>query len=201
MALNFLGQAIDLFPEFVNAYYLRATIMLIMPDYPFYLDQVIEDCSKVIDLENGNANAYNDRGRAYMRKGNTELAIEDYRKALIYDPSMTISALNKMSAEITLKCFDDAVGTYGSIKKNNLSTRDKLVSSNLVCIALALDGKSYERYVAPLRNMENKIKYLVDWNPTALDDYLEQLKDEKFEVEKISEALKVNELFKEHFID
>ena len=128
-ALDLLAQALDWNPVFVHAYSLRASILLIMPDYPSYLEQVILDCSKVIELESGDANAYNDRGRAYMRKGNPERAIQDYAMALNIEPSMSIAALNKMSAEITLMRFDDAVGTYGALKKDDLSHRDDIVSA------------------------------------------------------------------------
>ncbi len=197
-SLNLLNQALDRDPDLTHAYSLRASILLIVPDYPIYLDQVISDCNRVIELESGDANAYNDRGRAYMRKGNPIKAIEDYEMALNIQPSMVIASLNKMSAEITLNRFEDVVGTYGALLKNDLSPRNILIASSLVSIALALDGKPYKKYMAPLLDPERKLKYLVDWNPQAIDDYLEDLAYPVNDDERIANALEIQKLFKEN---
>ncbi|GFO96092.1 TPR domain-containing protein [groundwater metagenome] len=198
-AIEMCTRAIEVAPSFANAYKKRAWICLLLPNYQQYLDQVIQDCTKVIEIEPDNALAYNDRGRAYIRKGDLENAIFNYGKALTLEPSLTIAALNKISAEIILGRYKDAVGTYGEWRRDVVSPKQMVIASSLICIALALDGKSYEDYTAPLLDRKIRIKYLHDWNYTGTDRYLAKIDKEGYFSDRVIKAKEIQDSFKEHF--
>ncbi len=198
-AIEVCTRAIEVAPYFANAYKKRAWICLLLPNYQQYLDQVIQDCTKVIEIEPDNALAYNDRGRAYIRKGDLENAIFNYGKALGLEPSLTIAALNKISAEIILGRYKDAVGTYGEWRRDVVSPKQMVIASSLICIALALDGKSYEDYTAPLLDRKIRIKYLHDWNYTGTDRYLAKIDKEGYFSDRVIKAKEIQDSFKEHF--
>lgn len=198
-AIEMCARAMEVAPSLAKAYKKRAWICLLLPNYEQYLDQVIQDCTKVIDIEPDDAFAYNDRGRAYIRKGDLESAIFNYGKALELEPSLTIAALNKISAEIILGRYKDAVGTYGEWRRDVISPEQMVIASSLICIALALDGKSYEDYTAPLLDRKVRLKYLHIWNYTGTDRYLAKIEKEDYFSDRVSKAKEIQNLFKEHF--
>lgn len=195
-AMEMCSRALEVVPSFIDAYRKRAWICLLLPDYEKYLDQVICDCSKVIEIEPDNAFSYNDRGRAYLRRGDLDKAISDYKEALTLAPFLAIAALNKISAEIIQGKYKDAVGTYGNWQRDFASNKEMVIASSLICIALALDGKIYLKYTAPLMEQKVKLKYLLDWNYSGTDRYLAKLENGGTFPERVAKAKEIQEIFK-----
>ncbi len=55
----------------------------------------VEAFSRVIDLNQDFAHAYNNRGVAYSELGNYRLAIQDYNRAVILDPEEVVFRFNR----------------------------------------------------------------------------------------------------------
>lgn len=195
-ALEMCNKALEVVPSFIDAHRKRAWICLLLPDYEKYLDQVICDCSKVIEMEPDNALAFNDRGRAYLRRGDLDKAIADYREALELAPFLAMAALNKISAEIIQGKYKDAVGTYGNWQRDFATNKEMVIASSLICIALALDGKIYLKYTAPLMEQKVKLKYLHDWNYSGTDRYLTKLENGGIFLDRVAKAKEIQEIFK-----
>ena len=51
------------------------------------LDKALADFNKAIELDSAYAQAYNNRGAAYLAKGDNNKAIADFKKALELDPN------------------------------------------------------------------------------------------------------------------
>lgn len=198
--IHLCGESLKIDPYLKEAYQMRAFAYLLLDNWKDYLDNVVQDCTSIIAMDPQNYQAYNDRGRAYVRKMMPEKAIDDYSKSLQIDPAYTIAALNKMSAEISLNRFQDAVSTYGHWRKDIVTPDYMLIASSLVCIALALDGRDYRRYMAPLKNISVRFKYLDTWNPYSIDQHIQKLTSDQFYPERVLEAKGIQELFKEHMI-
>src|SRR5690606_11674446 len=72
-ARDFYNEALQLDPEFSEAYYNRGITYLIMSDY----DHAIEDFSKAISLKNKYSDAYYQRGLAYLDFGEYYKSLSD----------------------------------------------------------------------------------------------------------------------------
>ena len=78
-AIAHYTKAIDLKPDLTQAYNHRGLAYADIDDF----DAAIEDYSKAIDLESGNAAVYyNNRGLTYLNKGDFDAAIEDLKTAI-----------------------------------------------------------------------------------------------------------------------
>jgi len=200
-----LKDAIELYtksilanPTNVWAYKKRAWDCLLLPDYQPYLQQIIEDCTKVIELEPHDPLAYNDRGRAHARKGELDLASKDYHAAIRLEPSLTIAALNSMSVDICRGNYKDAIAIFGAWRPNVVSNKEQLIAESLIGIALTLDGKDSGKYQSALNNKMIKIRNMTDWCPDLVDKYLSRLENEKWDAERIKKAKEIQLLFKSH---
>ena len=78
VALSSLTRAIQLKPDFVDAYHNRSEVLIAKGD----LAKAIEDCNHVIRLNPKDADAYLNRGSAKAQLGNFEEGVEDTTKAL-----------------------------------------------------------------------------------------------------------------------
>lgn len=79
-----LSQAIKFAPYFVAAYKERAYPRYKIADYK----GSIEDCTTAIKADNSDAGSYYIRGLDYAALGKTELAVNDFNKALALDPAI-----------------------------------------------------------------------------------------------------------------
>ena len=62
------------------------------------LDRAIEDCSKAIELKPDYADPYNNRGAAYVGKGEADRAIVDCNKAIDLEPDFVQAYYNRGNA-------------------------------------------------------------------------------------------------------
>ena len=76
--IKLLSEAIELYPNFVEAYFYRACNYWDLEQY----EQAIQDFSKVIELNPGDNGAYLNRGKIYEQLGQYEKAIQDYSEVL-----------------------------------------------------------------------------------------------------------------------
>ena len=118
-------KAIEIYPEFANAYYNRGMAWYDKGDY----DKAIADYTKALEIDRKLANAYNNRGLAWRKKGDHDKAIRLYTKAM---------ARSKLSREILrlVYCsrgeawnlkgnYDKAIADYTkAIKSGQLSQED-----------------------------------------------------------------------------
>jgi tetratricopeptide (TPR) repeat protein len=207
-ALSRCSLAIAVDPDYSEAYLRRAWVCLRFPNYQQYLDQVIEDCTRALELDPSKVDAYNNRGRAYSRQGNLENACLDYAKTLQLDPFYAIGALNTMSAKIQLDKYTDVIETYEAWRRDLADCGEKLVGSFLVCLALALGGKPYEEYAVALRDLKiggrwaSEFMVEVDsvvWNNKELYGYIDRLEEQNYSPERIAGVRKIQRLFESHF--
>jgi tetratricopeptide (TPR) repeat protein len=81
-ALDAFNKAIDLNPNFADAYYARGSIYKSDGDY----NQAIKNFDKVIEINPKDADVYIDRAGAYVKLGNYSQAINDYDKSIKLNP-------------------------------------------------------------------------------------------------------------------
>ena len=78
VAIKHYSRAIELYPDFIEAYCARAQIYFWLDDF----DEAIKDFTSVIELDPDYASAYVQRGRAYSNKSCYARAIEDFNRAI-----------------------------------------------------------------------------------------------------------------------
>lgn len=77
-AIEDLGLAFSLYPEYAEGYCTRAMCYLKKND----LDKALEDANKAIEIKADYPNAYTARAEIYMKKGQNDKALEDANKAI-----------------------------------------------------------------------------------------------------------------------
>ena len=77
-AIDHFSNAIELYPDFVQAYYARAQVYLWIDDF----DKAIKDYTSVIEINPDYASAYVGRGQAYSNKGCYARASDDFKRAI-----------------------------------------------------------------------------------------------------------------------
>ena len=90
-AIESYSRAIELSPNFVEAYNNRGVVYNIKGDY----DRAIEEYNKAIELKPDFAQAYNNRGVVYIDKGDFDRAIEEYNKAIELKPDLAEAYYNR----------------------------------------------------------------------------------------------------------
>ena len=198
-AIDLYTKSISVNPTNVWAYQWRAWNCLLLPDYQPYLQQIIEDCTKVIELEPHDTFAYNNRGRAHARKGELELASKDYHAAIRLDPSLTIAALNGMEVDICCGEYKDAIATHGAWRPDIVNDKEQLIIESLLGIALAFDGKDSGKYQSALNNKKIKIQNKAEWNTDVIDKYLLRLEKENGDIKRLKKAQEIQQVFRSHF--
>ena len=84
LKIEYYTKAIELDPEFVNAYNNRGYAYINLGEY----QKAIDDCSKAVEIDPKLASAYNNRGVAYINLGKYQKAIDDCSKAIEIDPKL-----------------------------------------------------------------------------------------------------------------
>ena len=89
-ALEDLGKAIELKPDYVYAYYNRALFNAESAKY----EEALPDYDKVIELDPKHAKAYNNRGSVKASLNDYKGAKKDFEKAIELDSSLAVSYYN-----------------------------------------------------------------------------------------------------------
>ena len=104
-AIEQYGKAIDLKPNFVEAYNNRGVAYRSKGGF----DQAIQDYTKAIELNPNDANAYYNRGIAYKDKDDIDQAIQDYTKVIELNPQFVEAYNNRGITYGSKGDFDQAI--------------------------------------------------------------------------------------------
>jgi len=138
-------------------------------------------------------------GACLAQKGELERAIPKYATSIELNPTNKMAFLGKMEAEICLRRYKEAMTTYERLREAALTPKEEVIAASLVCISLALDGKSYEDYTSPLLDMEIQLSDRHDWCTVEIDRHLGELEKEGYIPNRVTKAKKIQALFKKHF--
>lgn len=109
-------------------------------------DKAIEYYNKAIELDPDFADAYNNRGIAYRRKGECAKAIEDYNKAIELDPDYSEAYYNRGRAYRYLKEYDKAIEDYSKAIELNPEDAEAYNSRGVAYADLKEYGKAIEDF-------------------------------------------------------
>ena len=97
-AIENYDKAIELNPQYADAYYNRGNAELDLSKYK----EAIEDYNKAIELNPKYADAYNNRGNAKSYLDDSKEAIADYNKAIELNPQIAEAYINRGHAKSAL---------------------------------------------------------------------------------------------------
>jgi tetratricopeptide (TPR) repeat protein len=175
-ALDVIDEALRLHPGFALGYSLRGDIYRRMGENGQgvkYLEMALTEYGKAQALKIKMPGLYVATGLCYVDIGGSEnrkKACEEYRKALEIEPGDAIVVMDMMEVELCDGRYEDVVATYGEYLATIKGRREnEVVASSIVSIALALNGKPYGEYLAPLLS-ETAIN--PSWSTYPIDNYL-----------------------------
>jgi tetratricopeptide (TPR) repeat protein len=142
--------------------------------------------------------AYRGRAACNVHAGYLEAARSDYEKLIALEGNDPGAALSKMEVEVSLGRYADARSTFDSLRQDTLPPEFRLVSDWLMCLALALDGMSFDEHLAAMK--DNKVRMGADsYDPTDIEPYLTKLR-ELLPQDRVQNAEAIHALFKSHFV-
>jgi tetratricopeptide (TPR) repeat protein len=109
-ALEDFEAAIELEPEYAEAYANRGRIRLDREDY----ELAIEDLDRAIEIAESLTEAYGNRGLAYQYLGDDEQALADFTQAIEIDNNPQ-AYYNRAALQYTLGRFDEAYADYNLV--------------------------------------------------------------------------------------
>jgi tetratricopeptide (TPR) repeat protein len=107
-AITDYTKAIELKPDFADAYYNRSVVYRGKGLY----ERAVVDTTKAIELKPDYADAYLNRGGLYFFTGFTEQAIADYTKAIELKPSLAEAYINRGSVYGRKGLYDQAIADW-----------------------------------------------------------------------------------------
>jgi tetratricopeptide (TPR) repeat protein len=180
----------------IKAYMKRGLIYRMLGN----LNMAIKDYIIATIYHSHNDAAYMAWGACLAQKGDLEKAIPKYGMSILLNPRNNMAILGKMETEICIGKYSDAISTYEILKESEITPQEKVISTFLLCLSLALEGKPYEDYIAPLLNLEVKLSEKHDWCNVEIDRHLTELKKTVFDTNRVTKAKELQALFKNHFI-
>jgi tetratricopeptide (TPR) repeat protein len=111
--MPFLNRAIELKPDYANAYNSRGNAYSALKQY----EQAIADYNHAIELDPKYVYAYNGRGNAYRKLKQYERAIADYNHALELDPKYANAYNGRGNAFLWLKKTEQAKSDYNRARE------------------------------------------------------------------------------------
>ncbi len=128
VAIERHSKAIELNPDFVEAYFDRAHVYLLIEDF----DKAIEDFNRAIELNPDHAYTYVQRGRTYRRKGCDDRAIKDFNRAIELDPGDAFVYVQRGEAYFNKGCDDRAIDDFRrAIELGDNSVRGHLEAAQI----------------------------------------------------------------------
>src|SRR5260370_42021352 len=91
ISVLFVAASAEQQPRSAKAFFTRAAERYSHND----VDGAIADYNKAIELNSQMADAYNNRGSAWLLKGNTEQAVADFSTAISIDPDFSEAYYNR----------------------------------------------------------------------------------------------------------
>lgn len=164
------------------------------------LNMAIKDYTTVLMFEPNNSEVHMCLGACYAQKGEFEKALVEYERAIELNSSNVMASLGKMEVEICLRRYGDALRIYKRLNQEKISPKEKVIGTYLFCLALALVGQDYQKYIGHLEDMNIKIREWVDWCNAEIDRHIAKLEEEGCIPNQIKEAKKIQSLFKRHFV-
>ncbi len=128
-AIDHFSAAIELEPDYAEAYFLRGrahydyasrviveatgqgteNIPLLPEEAVQHLEQAVADYTRAIELDPRYAKAYNNRGNTYAALGEKERALDDYDVALELEPDLTLAYFNRGLLHYRIGDYEQAV--------------------------------------------------------------------------------------------
>jgi tetratricopeptide (TPR) repeat protein len=116
LAIEEYTQAIEVEPEFAEAYRLRGMVYVALGEFDkgiVDLDRALADLDQAVELNPQLAEAYFNRGGAYFFKLDYDKAIADFDRAIQIDPSYVEAYAVRGNAYDNNGEFEKAISSYG----------------------------------------------------------------------------------------
>lgn len=140
-AIKLYNEAIELKPDYAEAYYNRGNTYTKLRQY----EQSIQDYNKAIELKPNYADAYNNRGNSYRYLKQDEQAIQDFNKALKFKQHEFIYANRGMVYE-KLKQYERAIKDYDKAIKLNPNFTEMYNERGNIYMKLKLYKRAIQDY-------------------------------------------------------
>lgn len=128
LAIQYFNQAIKARPHLADPYFYRALAKLNLDDYA----GAEEDCNLAIERNPFKPETYKLRGFIRQTAGNDSLAIEDYNKGLLYNPTDKYFLFYKAIALTELKKFDEAGSVFETLLRQNPDFEEAFTALSLL---------------------------------------------------------------------
>ena len=120
-AIEHYRKAIELYPDFIEAYQARAQVYFWIDDF----DKAIKDFTKVIEIDPDYSSAYVGRGQAYSNKGCYARAIENFNRAIEIDPDYASAYVQRGLIYSNKGCYARAIEDFNrAIKLGDNNARE-----------------------------------------------------------------------------
>ncbi|MEE0857629.1 MAG: tetratricopeptide repeat protein [Ruminococcus sp.] len=174
-AIEYYGKAIELNPEYAEAYTNRGNAYGLLNEY----DKAIDDYSKAIELNPELAEAYNNRGTVYEDLKKYDKAREDYNKAIKLNPEYAEAYYNRGNAYACLKEYDKAIEDYSKAIELNPKYAKAYYNRGHAYVDLKEYDKAIEDYSKAIElNPENaKAYYSRGFAYSDLEEYDKAIDD------------------------
>jgi len=107
-SLPYLNRAIELNPDYVNAYNDRGGVYFNLKQY----EQALGDCNHALELDPNYVHAYNWRGNVYKSLRRYKQALADYNRTLELNPKYVHAYNNRGNLYSNLKQYEQALADY-----------------------------------------------------------------------------------------
>ena len=107
-AIKLCNEAIEIYPNYANAYYNRGLAYSGIGEH----EQAIDDYTKAIEFDSNNAKAYNMRGFSYYALKQYEQAIADYSQAIELYPDYAYAYKNRGYSYYLMGQYEQAISDY-----------------------------------------------------------------------------------------
>ena len=176
------------------------------------LDQAIDDFSHAITLDPDDSASFWERGACRSQKlsfttditdneraTTHTLILQDYKASVTRNPSSTEAWLAIIEIHLLMRNWDDAISDYGACMAYITSNEYQLIRAWLGCLALTLAGDGIEQDdEAPLNDDSIRLSR-THWCLSEIDNLLNTLNKDTFDLQKLSIAKNIHHQFLEHF--